>query len=267
MDAKITVEVICIHCNGTIRIAKAASQQSCRLKCPGCQRVLQLMFNVSTMPQRYAFLNPPAEANKKAAPASAQKDLRKTMPSPRNESVITSPGENPLAKEPPTPCAEAPRRPVDPKKTVYRRKPGSSYDARQVYSGNRIPGEDCTRPEYSDRSERNHKPTCYVLTQKKMFGLKSACHHLYTGTNIVGRKDYAQPSDISIEGDDTVSRRSVEITILRDRHDCYSCSLRLLSASNPVRVNSRALRTGESVELAPGDTIYMGHTTFKFEKQ
>ena len=71
---------------------------------------------------------------------------------------------------------------------------------------------------------------------------------LREGRNIIGREDASAPSDISIKGDKTMSRRSVQIDM-------------------NTTENGSVLMNGESVSLNFGDTIVMGTTKFRFDRQ
>lgn len=88
---------------------------------------------------------------------------------------------------------------------------------------------------------------------------------LNAGKTIVGREDVEMPSDISVKGDNTVSRRSVEIDVRQDERG-YSFKLTVLKSTNPVLHNNIPLMEGESVSLNFGDSIILGKTQFRFEK-
>ncbi|MDE5878209.1 MAG: FHA domain-containing protein [Muribaculaceae bacterium] len=85
------------------------------------------------------------------------------------------------------------------------------------------------------------------------------------GKTIIGRRDEAVMSDIAIENDSSMSRRSVEIEVVQTDRG-YTFKLSVLKAANPVLHNNRALRVGDSVSLNFGDSIVMGKTKFRFDK-
>ena len=95
---------------------------------------------------------------------------------------------------------------------------------------------------------------------------KNVSYTLRPGKNIVGRADETYPSDISIDKDDTVSRRSVEIDVLPNEKGGYRYKLSILKATNPVYVNGSPMQVGEALYLNYGDTLQLGRTVFKFEK-
>lgn len=88
---------------------------------------------------------------------------------------------------------------------------------------------------------------------------------LHDGKNTVGRYDEYEPSDISIKGDAGISRRSIEILV--DHHDKgYSFKLTVKKATNPVLHNNKPLAVNDSISLNFGDSIIMGKTKFRFDK-
>jgi DNA-directed RNA polymerase subunit M/transcription elongation factor TFIIS len=88
---------------------------------------------------------------------------------------------------------------------------------------------------------------------------------LKIGSNIVGREDPDSPSDISIPSDNTVSRRSIDIVVTK-KDSGYVFKLKVLKATNPVLLNNKPLSANESVSLNFGDSITLGKTKFRFEK-
>ena len=90
-------------------------------------------------------------------------------------------------------------------------------------------------------------------------------YHLKYGKNIVGRYDESKVSDIAIKGDSSMSRQSVEIEV--DHHDKgYSFKLTVKNSTNPVLHNGKPLVMGDSISLNFGDSIVLGRTKFRFDK-
>ena len=87
---------------------------------------------------------------------------------------------------------------------------------------------------------------------------------LHKGDNIVGRKDAIQRSDIEIDGDATISRRSIMITVSESKEG-YSYSLTVLKIFNPVLVNGASMSVGQTIQLNIGASIYMGQTMLRLE--
>lgn len=109
-------------------------------------------------------------------------------------------------------------------------------------------------------------PVRFFLTHISLFGLRTTCFQLSEGVTVVGRYDEEEPSDISITGDDTISRRSVAIVIGNSRGR-LECKLKVLNATNRVLVNGKEILVSSEVFLNCGDIIKLGHSKFKFDGQ
>lgn len=121
---------------------------------------------------------------------------------------------------------------------------------------------------------RNKTELIVVTEQLQMFkgkltllrrGWLNKEFHLSEGKNVIGRFDLVQVSDIAIKNDSSMSRRSVEIEVTHTLKG-YTFKLTVLKATNPVLHNNNTLMTGESVSLNFGDSIVMGKTKFRFDK-
>jgi hypothetical protein len=104
------------------------------------------------------------------------------------------------------------------------------------------------------------------LTHIRFFGLIKHKYPLYDEKTIIGRYDLELPSDIAIKGDSTMSRQSVAITI-EDEYGEFVFKLKVMNATNVVKVNNVQIKEGHSTYLEFGDTIVMGNSTFVFDKQ
>ena len=90
-------------------------------------------------------------------------------------------------------------------------------------------------------------------------------YQLKDGKNIIGRFDESMVSDIAIKGDGSMSRQSIEIFV--EHHDKgYSFKLTVKNSKNPVLHNNKALAVGDSISLNFGDSIILGRTKFRFDK-
>lgn len=104
------------------------------------------------------------------------------------------------------------------------------------------------------------------LVQLRGFFRRNITHSLVIGENTIGRYDLAQPSQIMIKGDASVSRRSVSIHV-KMQGGGMVYSLRVLKSANPVLLQGRELAQGEETYLNFGDIIQLGRTKFRFEKK
>ena len=88
---------------------------------------------------------------------------------------------------------------------------------------------------------------------------------LKDGRNTIGRYDETKVSDIAIKGDSSMSRQSIDIQM--DHHDKgYSFKLTVRNCTNPVLHNNKPLSAGDSISLNFGDSIILGRTKFRFDK-
>ena len=85
------------------------------------------------------------------------------------------------------------------------------------------------------------------------------------GSYTIGRFDSDLMSNISIKNDSSMSRRSVKIDVVQSPKG-FVFKLTVLKATNPVLHNNVPLSTGETVSLNFGDSIVLGKTRFRFDK-
>lgn len=88
---------------------------------------------------------------------------------------------------------------------------------------------------------------------------------LHDGVNTVGRFDENKQSDIPIKGDASMSRQSIEIEVIQQEKG-YSFKLTVKKSTNPVLHNNKPLPVGDSISLNFGDSIILGKTKFRFDK-
>lgn len=232
METKILVDVVCIHCESIIHIQKNKMQEQCKLVCPGCKKPLHLLFNLMQDPQTYAFLS--------VSQYSKDKDANLL-----NKEVHRNEKADKIPKD----------------KTIYKkdRKKAEIFEEE-------IPGEE--NPDILDKKKQKNlqlKKPLY-LVRKKLLGFATEKYRLTGSKTIIGRADEDEPSDIALSGDDTISRRSICIEVKADEYG-FDYILKVLNASNPVRVNGKIIKLGEKIYLDLGDIITIGHTNLKFDDQ
>ena len=88
----------------------------------------------------------------------------------------------------------------------------------------------------------------------------------HNGVNTIGRADDEIVSDIAIENDDSISRRSIAIEVSMAELGGYLFKLTVLKSANAVLHNNVPLSEGDSVSLNYGDRIVLGRTKLKFDK-
>ena len=108
-----------------------------------------------------------------------------------------------------------------------------------------------------------------AITWKQGKGLlaKTKVFRLREGANTIGRKDDTSPSDIMIERDDEISRRSVMIDVIySDEKKDFTYELKVLRNTNPVYINGRPMGNDEIIRLNYNDIICLGKTNITFIK-
>ena len=102
------------------------------------------------------------------------------------------------------------------------------------------------------------------LTHFRFWGLIKDRYRLREGTTIIGRYDEDYPSDISLKGDNMISRQSIAIIIEADEYG-FDFKLRVQNATNPVKVNGKRIKVGEELLLEFGDAIQLGNSKLIFD--
>ncbi len=230
METKIIIDVICIHCGNKVQLQKKRSQEQCKFVCPACKHNLHILFNTTTAPQMYSFFSVNPNEHKESS---------------KKDEASNNHAENKKSQN------------IDKKKTVYKK------DNSKPHLYDYIPGETEDKPIAKNRPTL--KDTIY-LTRKKMFGLVAERYQLSEGRTIIGREDAEEPSDISLSGDETISRRSISVDIVADEFG-FDYIMKVLNASNPVLVNGKQVYIGEKVYLDFGDIITIGKTNLKFDNK
>ena len=67
-----------------------------------------------------------------------------------------------------------------------------------------------------------------------------------------------------IRGDETMSRKSIAI-IIEEEDGIFDYKLKVLNATNKVKVNDQRVKEGAEVYLDFGDIIMLGNSKFKFD--
>lgn len=235
VDTKIEVEVVCPFCKSRITLRKKKDASSLKFTCPSCDKDLYATFNVNVSPQTYKINN------------GIDND---------NDDIVRS----------------------QKGKTVYSKTTERHDDYEDDTSKTRIQKE---RPHHTPKAHKHEEYEEYetsvappkkkrqlreniYLTQIKWFGIKDQQYSLFEGKTVIGRYDPEYPSDISITGDELMSRRSVLITI-EEEHGVFIYKLKVLNATNKVKVNGVTVREGYETYLEFGDIITMGNTKFRFD--
>lgn len=247
---KIAINLKCPVCQRALVFEKDEARAACSVRCPECHHLLKMKFDTSAAsqePQIFETVPPENESvDTRAGKKSRGGDTTYIKQSPGGASTTT--GQ--IVPPPPPPPASGGQQP---RKTVIV-PPGRDM----------VPPPPRRDPEADYCRGNRFVPSGAYLLKKHFF--RSERFDLGMGTNIVGRADSGQPSDISIAGDALVSRRSVAIAVTRERYG-IEARLKVLKALNPVKVNGLTVYTGQETLLSDGDKIILGETTLQFKQR
>lgn len=117
-----------------------------------------------------------------------------------------------------------------------------------------------TEPIYVAGQNDNTAQMAHLKQSRGLFR-SDIMHRLHIGENTIGRKDDATTSDIMLEGDNTISRRSISITVT-ERENGYEYLFTLLAKpKNPVCVDGKEYTEPPvSFVIYPGAEIVLGKT-------
>lgn len=104
-----------------------------------------------------------------------------------------------------------------------------------------------------------------LLQKKKHFYNKDKFHELHLGANTIGMFDPQSPSDIMIEGDRTISHRSVTITV-ESVGSSYKYLFSVNRSKNPVYLSGKPIAEGTSIYIQPNQEFVLGRTRFCLSK-
>ena len=104
-----------------------------------------------------------------------------------------------------------------------------------------------------------------LLQKKKHFYNKDKFHELHLGANTIGMFDPQSPSDIMIEGDRTISHRSVIITV-ESVGSSYKYLFTVNRSKNTVYLSGKPIAEGTSIYIQPNQEFVLGRTRFCLSK-
>lgn len=120
-------------------------------------------------------------------------------------------------------------------------------------------------PGFGDSAAPKINAVLRVFTKRRFLPDVKTDFPIVKGTYFIGRADPDNQPDIPLSGDTTVSRRSVQIEVIKSQQSDESLyPFTVIKATNPVTVNGKRLRAGESVFLNFNDKITMGKTELVF---
>ncbi len=102
-------------------------------------------------------------------------------------------------------------------------------------------------------------PHAAVCSLRQGSGHFARTFTLRVGANIIGRADRDRPSDVSITGDDSISRQSVRLDVV-PAGGTFLYKVTVLKSLNPVLHNSKQIPNGGSEYLNINDILQLGNT-------
>ncbi len=251
MELKEILDITCPYCKNAIRMRNPKKAGTYELQCPHCGKKFRM-----TMVDREE--DPYEQANRQAAEqAAAQRAAEQAAAQRAAEQAATQRAAEQAAAQRAAEQAAAQRAAEQAAAQRAAEQAAAQRAAQQAAA--QQPGMVNPKPA--------SKPTKLLRTGT----FEAGCLRVKQGSfvrydldrevTVVGRQSVESPSDISIAGDETMSRRSVAIIC-----DQVNYKLQVLNATNPVIFNDRKLNTGDCVYLTFGDKFVLGKTLIIFEK-
>ena len=251
MELKEILDITCPYCKNAIRMRNPKKAGTYELQCPHCGKKFRM-----TMVDREE--DPYEQANRQAAEqAAAQRAAEQVAAQRAAEQAAAQRAAEQAAAQRAAEQAAAQRAAEQAAAQRAAEQAAAQRAAQQAAA--QQPGMVNPKPA--------SKPTKLLRTGT----FEAGCLRVKQGSfvrydldrevTVVGRQSVESPSDISIAGDETMSRRSVAIIC-----DQVNYKLQVLNATNPVIFNDRKLNTGDCVYLTFGDKFVLGKTLIIFEK-
>ncbi len=233
-ENKQTVRLQCKHCSHKFNCAFPKAEGAFKVRCPNCQQEMTVKFASKEV--------------KLAGQSAGEKEEEK------GKEIIVCPGcEKKFFFEPSS----------DGKKSVSCPHCKASLEI-SVMDGKVVKTEKKTT-EKLDWLTSGHGKLTIVRFRGLLGGFGKKSFPLHIGSNTIGRYDENLHCNIEIKNDAYMSRRSVNIEVIR-KGSGFMFKFTVIRAANPVMHNNKPLVEGESVFLNYGDRIQLGNTIFNFEK-
>lgn len=236
------VNAACPYCGNSVKFYMPLKPGVLSFTCPtaGCGK----QFRVQVTEAMLLQANP-------AAPKPQQPNPQPQQPKPQPQ----QPKPQPQAQQTPT----QPKQQVQPKaQQVQSQQAQAQQQKRSIKPTDSI-------ENWTAEGKAGGRIAKIVVTRTKMIFMKERKEYdLKIGVNVIGRADAMSPSDIMIEDDMTVSRRSVSITV-EASGGSYRYWFEVLKSTNPVLVNGKRHAVGESFVVEPGTKFVLGRTKLSIE--
>ena len=243
------VNAACPYCGNSVKFYMPLKPGVLSFTCPtaGCGK----QFRVQVTEAMLLQANP-------ATPKPQQPNPQPQQPKPQPQQPKPQPQQ-------PKPQPQAQQTPTQPKQQVQPKAQQVQSQQAQAQQQKRSIKPTDSIENWMAEGKAGGRIAKIVVTRTKMLFMKERKEYdLKIGVNVIGRADVMSPSDIMIEDDMTVSRRSVSITV-EASGGSYRYWFEVLKSTNPVLVNGKRHAVGESFVVEPGTKFVLGRTKLSIE--
>ena len=244
------VNAACPYCGNSVKFYMPLKPGVLSFTCPaaGCGKQFRVQVTEAMLLQANTAATKPQQPNPQ--PQQSQPH----QPQPQTQSLSQQPQAQPKQQSQP----KAQQAQAQPQQQVQAQQAQAQQQKRSIKPTDSI-------ENWTAEGKAGGRIAKVVVTRTKMIFMKEHKEYdLKIGVNVIGRADAMSPSDIMIEDDMTVSRRSVSITV-EASGGSYRYWFEVLKSTNPVLVNGKRHAVGESFVVEPGTKFVLGRTKLSIE--
>ncbi len=244
------VNAACPYCGNSVKFYMPLKPGVLSFTCPaaGCGKQFRVQVTEAMLLQANSAATKPQQPNPQ--PQQSQPH----QPQPQTQSLSQQPQAHPKQQV----HTQAQQAQAQPQQQVQAQQAQAQQQKRSIKPTDSI-------ENWTAEGKAGGRIAKVVVTRTKMIFMKEHKEYdLKIGVNVIGRADAMSPSDIMIEDDMTVSRRSVSITV-EASGGSYRYWFEVLKSTNPVLVNGKRHAVGESFVVEPGTKFVLGRTKLSIE--
>ena len=244
------VNAACPYCGNSVKFYMPLKPGVLSFTCPaaGCGKQFRVQVTEAMLLQANSAATKPQQPNPQ--PQQSQPH----QPQPQTQSLSQQPQAQPKQQSQP----KVQQAQAQPQQQVQAQQAHAQQQKRSIKPTDSI-------ENWTAEGKAGGRIAKVVVTRTKMIFMKEHKEYdLKIGVNVIGRADAMSPSDIMIEDDMTVSRRSVSITV-EASGGSYRYWFEVLKSTNPVLVNGKRHAVGESFVVEPGTKFVLGRTKLSIE--
>lgn len=244
------VNAACPYCGNSVKFYMPLKPGVLSFTCPaaGCGKQFRVQVTEAMLLQANSAATKPQQPNPQ--PQQSQPH----QPQPQTQSLSQQPQAQPKQQSQP----KVQQAQAQPQQQVQAQQAQAQQQKRSIKPTDSI-------ENWTAEGKAGGRIAKVVVTRTKLIFMKEHKEYdLKIGVNVIGRADAMSPSDIMIEDDMTVSRRSVSITV-EASGGSYRYWFEVLKSTNPVLVNGKRHAVGESFVVEPGTKFVLGRTKLSIE--